>query len=164
MVGVISPDTYYFHKLKQTMSRVKIKFPDQKPLYTATIPVRIGDINYGGHVGNDAILSIVHEARMQMLGNAGYSEMNAAGNSMIMADVMIAYKGEAFYGDVLSVDIYSEELGAVSFDLLYRFTTIRDGVECPIAHCKTGMACFNYETRKTAQMTDELRNFLEGNK
>ena len=146
------------------MSRVKIKFPDQKPLYTATIPVRIGDINYGGHVGNDAILSIVHEARMQMLGNAGYSEMNAAGNSMIMADVMIAYKGEAFYGDVLSVDIYSEELGAVSFDLLYRFTTIRDGVECPIAHCKTGMACFNYETRKTAQMTDELRNFLEGNK
>ncbi len=35
---------------------------------------------------------------MQMLKHHNYSEMNAAGNSMIMADVMIAYKAEAFYG------------------------------------------------------------------
>ena len=142
------------------MSRVKIKFPEQKPLYTATIPVRIGDINYGGHVGNDSILSIVHEARMQMLANAGYSEMNAAGTSLIMADVMIAYKGEAFYGDVLSVDIYADEFSARSFDLQYRFTTTRDGAIKEIAHCKTGMACFNYETRKTVELTESLKRFL----
>lgn len=142
------------------MSRVKIKFPEQKPLYTAAIPVRIGDVNYGGHVGNDALLSIVHEARMQMLAASGYSELNAAGNSLIMADVMIAYKGEAFYGDVLSVQLYTEELGSISFDLLYHITTTRDGILHQIAHCKTGMVCFNYEIRKTVVMTDGLRQFL----
>jgi YbgC/YbaW family acyl-CoA thioester hydrolase len=145
------------------MGRVKIKFPEQKPLFTATIPVRIGDINYGGHVGNDAVLSIVHEARMQMLSASNYSEMNAAGNAMIMADVMIAYKGEAFYGDILSVDVYAEELGPISFDLLYHITTTRNGAVQQIAHCKTGMVCFNYETRKTATMTNALRQFLTAN-
>jgi acyl-CoA thioester hydrolase len=144
------------------MGRVKIKFPEQKPLFTATIPVRIGDINYGNHVGNDAILSIVHESRMQMLGVNGYTEMNAAGNSMIMADVMIAYKGEAFYSDVLSVHIYAEEVGGISFDLLYHITTTRNGEVKQIAHCKTGMVCFDYTTRKTTGMTDAFKEFLIG--
>ena len=142
------------------MSRVKIKFPEEKPLYTAVIPVRIGDINYGGHVGNDSVLSIVHEARMKFLSVVGCTELNAAGNSLIMADVMIAYRGEAFYGDILSVALYAEEFSTVSFDLLYRITTTRNGEVKEIAHCKTGMVCFNYETRKTAPMTAELKRLL----
>jgi len=142
------------------MGRVKIKFPDENPLFTATIPVRIGDINYGGHVGNDAILSIIHEARVLMLCNKGYTELNAGGNSMIMADVMIAYRGEAFYGDVLTVSIYAEEITERTFDLLYHITTLRDGVAADIAHAKTGMVCFNYETRRVAMLTDEFRKFL----
>ena len=144
------------------MGRVKIKFPVDKPLFTATIPVRIGDINYGNHVGNDAILSIIHEARMLMLSASGYTELNAGGNSMIMADVMIAYRGEAFYGDVLSVRIYAEELTERTFDLLYHIATTRNGTTSDIAHAKTGMACFNYETRKVALLTDEFKTFLAG--
>jgi len=143
------------------MSRVKLNFPDEKPLHTVTIPVRIGDINYGGHVGNDAILSIVHEARLQMLRSYGYSEMNAGGNSMIMADVMIAYKGESFYGDDLALEIFAQEIRNHSFDLLYHITTLRNGATTEIAHVKTGMVCFDYTTRKVAEMTDELRLFLE---
>ena len=144
--------------------RVKLKFPDNNPLYTATISVRIGDINYGNHVGNDAILSIIHEARMQMLASFGYDEMNAAGNSLIMADVMIAYKGESFYGDVLTVKIYAEEITAHSFDLLYHITTIRKEVATDIAHAKTGMICFEYNIRKIAAMTIGLKKTLEGKK
>lgn len=143
------------------MSRVKIQFPDYNPLSTVTIPVRIGDINYGNHVGNDAILSIIHEARMQMLATNGYSEMNAGGNSMIMADVMIAYKAEAFYGDILSVALYADEVTTTSFSLLYRISTVRSGKVTDIAHAKTGMVCFDYNKRKIAAMTEELGNFLK---
>ncbi len=146
------------------MGRVKIKFPDENPLSVVSVPVRIGDVNYGGHVGNDSILSIIHEARMLMLQSKGYSEMNAAGNSMIMADVMIAYKGEAFYGDTLSVSLYAEELTERTFDILYRITTSRDGEIAEIAHAKTGMVCFDYETRKIAEMTGELKKFLTAGK
>lgn len=144
------------------MSRVKIVFPSYNSLYIAIIPVRIGDINYGNHVGNDAILSIIHEARMQMLSHYGYSEMNAAGNSMIMADVMIAYKAEAFYGDILYVKVYAEEVSVNTFSLLYHISTLRGEKTVDIAHAKTGMVCFNYETRRITPMTGELTTFLQG--
>lgn len=140
------------------MNRVKIKFPDEKPLFSTTIPVRIGDINYGNHLGNDAVLSLIHEARMQLLHSWGFDELNVGGNGLIMADVMIAYKGEAFYGDVLNVDIYADELSPKSFDLLYDISCVAG--KKAIAHAKTGMACFDYGTRKIVVLEDGLKNRL----
>lgn len=143
------------------MSRVKIKFPAENPLFTTTIGVRIGDINYGNHLGNDSVLSIIHESRMQMLKQWGGNELNIAGNSLIMADVMIAYKGEAFYGEQLTVSIYAEEVTDRSFDLLYHISTVRDGGVKDIAHAKTGMICFDYNTRRIATITEDLKTLLE---
>ncbi len=145
------------------MGRVKIQFPDYNPLHTASIPVRIGDINYGNHVGNDSILSVIHEARMQMLRHYGYTEMNAGGNAMIMADVMIAYKAEAFYGDILSVQVFADEVSGSTFSLLYHVSAMRDGKKTDIAHAKTGMVCFDYASRKIAAMNDTLYQFLKLN-
>jgi acyl-CoA thioester hydrolase len=142
------------------MARVKIKFSDEKALYATTILVRIGDINYGNHVGNDAILSIIHEARVQWLHSNGYTELNVAGSSMIMADVMIAYKGESFYGDALEVVLYASDVTERTFDLLYKVTTIRGEAVVDIAHAKTGMVCFDYEIRKVVGMSDGLRALL----
>lgn len=144
------------------MSRVKIKFPSDNPLFTCTVPVRIGDVNYGGHVGNDAILSIIHEARVQLLANFGFSEMDAGGVGLIMGDVAIAYKGEAFYKDILSVAIYATEFTSVSFDLLYKIDTVRDGNPQAIAHAKTGMVCFDYEQRKVASVPEGLKTVFSG--
>ena len=144
------------------MARVKIKFPDEKSLFKLSIPVRIGDINYGGHVGNDAILSIIHEARVQFLHSHGYTELDIGGNGLIMADVMISYKAEAFYGDLLIVELFSDELTDKSFDLLYRIQTARSNTEVAIAHAKTGMICFDYTDRKITSMSNELKSLLKG--
>lgn len=143
------------------MGRVKIKFPEQNPLFTCRIPVRISDINYGNHLGNDSLLSIIHEARMQLLQQWGYSELSAGGTSLIMGDVMIAYKGEAFYGDVLKVMVYAEEITEKSFDLLYLIEPERKP-NAVVAHAKTGMICFDYSTRRIATITDELKSRLQG--
>ncbi|MCW3120924.1 MAG: hypothetical protein JWQ38_416 [Flavipsychrobacter sp.] len=142
------------------MGRVKLKFPDDNPVFTTTISVRIGDINYGNHVGNDAILSIIQESRVQMLHRYGYNELDIAGCALIMADVMISYRGEAFYGDSLIVKIYVDELTPKSFDLLYHISVVRNGMETDIAHAKTGMACFDYKTRKIINMNDALKTLL----
>ncbi|OSZ78326.1 hypothetical protein CAP35_08705 [Chitinophagaceae bacterium IBVUCB1] len=143
------------------MSRVKIKFPSENPLFTTTIAVRIGDINYGNHLGNDSVLSIIHESRMQMLRSWGGNELDIAGNSLIMADVMIAYKSEAFYGEVLDIKIYADEITDRSFDLLYHISTLRDGVAKDVAHAKTGMICFDYTTRRISTITDAFESLLE---
>lgn len=142
------------------MGHVKILFPDYNPLHIAVVSVRITDINYGNHLGNDSLLSIIHEARMQMLAYRGFTEMNAGGNSLIMADVAIAYKAESFYGDKLRISIFANDIQSGSFSLLYKIETTRGERTITIAHASTGMVCFDYEKRKIVPMTDELRNFL----
>ncbi len=143
------------------MARVKLKFPDEKPLFSTIIPVRVGDLNYGNHVGNDSVLSLIHEARMQFMHHHGFTELNINGLGLIMADVMIAYKGESFYGDQLEIALYAEEITQFSFDLLYKITTFRNGNHLDIAHAKTGMVCFDYSNRKIADIPGVLRQIFQ---
>jgi len=112
-------------------------------------------------LGNDALLSILHEARMQLLAQWGFNEMNAGGNGLIMGDVMIAYRGEAYYGDLLDVAIFAEEITERSFDLLYKITTDRGGTTQQIAHAKTGMICFDYQHKTITTLPDELKSRLQ---
>src|SRR6266576_5003733 len=101
------------------MARIKIELPKQFH-FSCEIPVRITDINYGGHVGNDTILSIIHEARMQFFKHFGYSEMQFAGVGIILADAGIEFKAELFYGDTVIAYVTAGEFSKVSFDVFYR--------------------------------------------
>ncbi len=139
------------------MARIKISLPEQFN-FSTKIPVRIQDVNYGGHVGNDAILSIMHEARMKYLKHFGYSEMDFGGTSMIMADSAIEYKGESFYGDELQVYVQANDFHKVGFDLVYM---IINQNEQPVANAKTGMLCFDYKARKLVRMPEEVQNKIK---
>jgi acyl-CoA thioester hydrolase len=48
------------------MARIKIEIPEQF-IFETQLKVRIGDINYGGHMGNDAVLTLAHQARIEFL-------------------------------------------------------------------------------------------------
>ena len=138
------------------MSRIKIAFPENVS-YTARIPVRITDLNYGNHVGNDAVLSMIHEARMQFLTHFGFTELNCAGVGLIMSDVGIEFKKEIFYGDTLSVQIAAINFSSVGFDLFYRLLNKENIV---VALAKTGMICYNYEAKKIAAVPAEVKEKL----
>lgn len=143
------------------MSRIKIDLPLIK-LETITIPVRIGDINYGNHVGNDAFVSIIHEARMRWFKKHHYTEMNFAGSGLIMSDIIIEFKNEVIYGDNIVVDIYCGEVARVSFELFYLLQFERDGNVLITAKAKTGMVCYNYQLKKTVSIPEEARLLLAG--
>ncbi|HRN55651.1 MAG TPA: thioesterase family protein [Agriterribacter sp.] len=141
------------------MPRVKLELPEQFSFHT-TIPVRITDINYGGHAGNDSMLSIIHEARMQFLYRHGYDEKNFAGAGLIMSDVAIEFKKELFYGDAVHIAVTATAFERVSFDILYRLTTTRNGNDITVAVAKTGMVCFDYTTKKITPVPEEARKKL----
>jgi len=84
----------------------KITLPDSFA-FSCDIPVRITDLNYGGHVGNDTILSLIHEARVQYLKKFGMQELDFAGVGLIMGDAAIEFKSESFHGDVIRVWVKS---------------------------------------------------------
>jgi acyl-CoA thioester hydrolase len=141
------------------MARIKLNIPAHKN-FTIDIPVRITDINYGNHVGNDALVSIVHEVRMQWLGCNNYTELNIDGAALIMADLAVEYKAESFYGDTLIVSISISEITKVSFEIFYEITTIRNNKKILIANAKTGMVCFDYEARKVTVIPSEFFKLL----
>ncbi|WP_121354771.1 acyl-CoA thioesterase [Flavisolibacter nicotianae] len=140
------------------MARIKIQVPETFS-FSANIPVRITDINYGGHVGNDSILSLLHEARMLFLRAAGYTELEFAGVGLIMADAAIEFKGESFYGDVLKAYVTIADFSRIGFDLYYKL--VKGEEETAVAVAKTGMICFDYVQRKIAKVPEEARRKWE---
>lgn len=141
------------------MARIKLIIPDAK-IFSVKIPVRITDINYGNHVGNDALVSIVHEARMQWLASGNYSELNIGGPGLIMSELAVEYKSESFYGDTLSVHIAIGEVQKISFEVYYEIIAERGGKVVLIAKVKTGMVCYDYDAKKVAAMPQVFEAFL----
>ena len=138
------------------MARIKIELPG-KQLSTIELAVRISDINYGNHLGNDSLVGLLHDARMQWLRSLNFTELDIDGTGLIMSDLAVEYKSEAFYGDVLSVSIFVNDVSAVSFDLYY---SVLNQNNLLIAKAKTGMVCYNYEKKKVISLPESLKVIL----
>lgn len=145
------------------MARVKIHLPSAKSIGSLTVPVRITDINYGNHLSNNGIVEIVHEARMQFLVAHGYTEMEAGGISLIMNELVVEYKNESFYGDILQVELFCGDITRISFELYYQISTQREQQNIEIALAKTGMVGYDYTLKRVNSLTNELKKLLTGN-
>ena len=140
------------------MPRITISLPDQF-VFATELPVRISDINYGNHVGNDAILSLVHEGRLRFLAQFGYTEMDLEGTGLLMVDAAVQYKAQSVYADRLRIEITTDAWTFTGFDVLYRITHADTGRE--VARVKTGMRFFNYATGKIVRAPARVRERLE---
>jgi acyl-CoA thioester hydrolase len=143
------------------MPRIKL-IPPQNILATVSIPVRISDINYGNHVGNDSFVSLIHEARVQWLRQHGYTELNIEGVVLLQADLAVEFKNEGFYGDEVTIQISAGDVSKMSFELYYTLTTTRQGKTIVLALAKTGMVCFNASERKITVVPTRLGEILSG--
>lgn len=142
------------------MARTRLTVP-QNNLALIQIPVRIGDVNYGNHVGNDSFISIIHEARVQWLKQHHYSELDIAGTGLILADLAVEFKNEGFYGDLIEVKIAAGEVSKVSFELYYTLCTQREGNAVTLAIAKTGMVCYDYAAKKITAVPEGLEAILK---
>jgi len=142
------------------MARIKIDMPYNE-IAAIRIRVRIGDINYGNHVGNDAFVAIIHEARLQWLQQNSFTEMDAGGTGLIMSDLAIEFKNESYYGEEIGVKIYCGDISKVSFDLYYQLTTERNKQTVLLARAKTGIVCFNYQIKKVSAVPTGLIKILQ---
>ena len=133
------------------MSRVKIVLPDSFH-FSTTIPVRITDINYGNHLGNDAVLSFIHEARVQFLKSYDLQELKFFGAGLIMSDAAIEFKNEAFYGDQLKIYVAASDASRIGFNLYYKIVVGSEENEKNIAFAKTGMICYDYNLKKVVPL------------
>ena len=139
------------------MSRVKLGLPGTFA-YATDIRLRVSDINYGGHMDNNAVLSLVHEARVRFLESHGFSEMDVDGVGIIMVDAVIQYKSEAFYGQTLTFQVAVDDLSRIGCDIFYRISDRDTGRE--VARAKTGIAFLDDATRKPERMPERFRSLF----
>jgi 4-hydroxybenzoyl-CoA thioesterase len=141
------------------MARVELALPERFPFVTE-IPVRISDINYGNHLGNDAVLSLAQEARVRWLASHGWGELDICGLGIVVADAAVIYRAEGRYGMVLKVELAWADVRSRGCDLLYRLSDLATGQE--IAQVKTGILFFDYAARKVAHLPEPFRRVVAG--
>ncbi len=136
------------------MARVKIQLPENW-LFAIELPVRITDINYGRHLGNDSLLALLQEARVRWLQQFGWTEFIGETTGLIMVDLAVRFKSEAVFGDTLRIELAATEWTDFGFDLIYRVTKTDGGAE--VARAKTGMVFFDYSTHRVTGLPPYFR-------
>lgn len=140
------------------MPRVKlIEQPEYEFSFHATLMPR--DINYGGHLGNDAIVTLIGGARASMYHSMGFSEgdLGDGENGTIMSDLVVNYRAEAFVFDEIRVDSHIGELGTGNFRIFQRM--VRS--DRLIALAETGIVVFNYGQHKVGRLPDIFAQKLQ---
>ncbi len=140
------------------MPRTKIDLPSEFA-FSTDVPIRIGDINRGMHLGHDSFLLIIEEARTRFLRSLGYVENNIEGAGLIMTDVSIVYLRQGKYGQTLKVEIAISDLTARSFDMVYRVSDRDTGVE--MARVKTGFVFYDYQKQEMVAVSPSLKEKLQ---
>lgn len=122
----------------------------------AVFEVRVGDINYGGHMGNDKALLLFHDARIRFLQLLGYTEKDIGeGKGIIMTEAHVLYKREAFLHDRLYANVEAVHMEKYTFELIY--SIYREGDDQLILEGSTKQLAFDYGKRKVASLPEDFR-------
>lgn len=140
------------------MARIKIEMPEHYT-FSTELSIRISDINYGGHLSNDAVLSMVHEARIRFLDYYHYTELDVEGVGIIMTDSAIVYRAEGFYGEQVQIDVAVGDFNKYGCDIYYLLSNKKTAKE--IAHAKTGIVFFDYDQRKVVPVPAQFKACME---
>ena len=125
--------------------------------YAGSYNVRVGDINYGGHMGNDKALLLFHDARIRFLEDHDFTESNIGGPGLIMGDAHVYFKKEVFRGDELKVYVHIEDLRELSFVMHY---TVKCD-EVVVIQGNTKMVAFDYDKRRVVRLPEGFVNKIE---
>lgn len=119
--------------------------------------VGIGDINYGGHMGNERALLLFQDARIAWLKSIGLSEMSIGdGAGIIQREASIRYHSEVFLGDKLRIEIDHISSRKSSMDIYYKI--FRE--DSLVIEGNTVLVAFNYARKKPVKIPEILASFL----
>jgi len=141
------------------VSRVQIGLPERFAFATE-LALYISHINYGGHLDNALLLTLVSEARVRYFKSLGYSELDVEGCGIVLADAAVQYRSEAFHGETMRIEMAPANFHARGFDLVWRMSE-RDTAR-EVARGKSGILFFDYARRKVMPVPDAFVRRVSG--
>lgn len=133
------------------MPRIHIDLPEHFP-FSTQIALYLSHINYGGHLDNALLLTIVSEARARYFKSLGYTELDIDGVGIVVSDAAVQYKSEAFHGETMVVRMAASDFNKYGCDLVWRMEDLLSGRE--VARGKTGIVFFDYQARKATPVPE----------
>lgn len=119
----------------------------------AYFEVRIGDINYGGHMGNEAALLLFQDARIRFLESIGFSEKFIGDRAgIILSEAHVYFRKEIYLHDELRADVAVAEVTTSSFEMKYSIKRTGDGAE--VLNGSTKLIAFDYERKKVTRLPE----------
>lgn len=137
----------------------RVKLTEQHSYeFSHTLHVRVTDLNYGSHLSNDAVVRLIHEARVQLLRQLGCRELDLGDGhtGFIMGDLAVNFRQEGFLFDEITVQSHIGDITDRSFRVYHRLC--RNGETLALA--ETGMVMFNYADRAIAPVPPEFLQAL----
>ncbi len=131
------------------MARITLDLPEEFE-FKVDLDVRVSDINYGNHLGNDRMVTLLHEARLRYLRHFDFAEFNIGGFGLMVTDLAVCFRAESFVGDMLTFEMSLTEFNKYGCDMVYRVTNADQ--ERLVAEAKTGLVFFDYDERKLARV------------
>ncbi len=120
--------------------------------FSRPLKVRIGDINYGNHVGHETFFSYFQEARIAYLSRFGFSELDIGGCGMMMSEANCRYRKELNFGDEVIVTCRVSRLKTRSFVMDYHI--LRGDDLCAVGF--TSALCYDYREKKIVHVPSEF--------
>ena len=133
----------------------------------ASYEVRVGDIYYGYHMGNDKAMLVFHDARLKFLESLGFSEKNIGGPGIIMRDAHVNFRKEVYLHDELTVDVGIENVSNSAFEMVYTVRRIKKSQQSAVSGQQsddgevvftgnTGLVAFDYERKRPVRLPEEF--------
>jgi acyl-CoA thioester hydrolase len=120
-------------------------------LYRSPYTVTTGDINYGGHLGNERALLIFQDARLRFLSSLKLSEMDLGEKTaLIVVEAVCRFQREVFLHEELEVLLQLLERAEKKVVFGYSVIRTNDGAE--VITGQTTHLGFTYSQRKVVPL------------
>lgn len=139
------------------MPRVRFPLPDMRPQFEKEFLLMASHMNYGNHLGNDRVLTIAQDVRVEWLHQHNLGELDLGDHvGLIQTDSSAMYMSEAFAGQTLKAKLWIIQ----ESDRRCEFYLGLESSEKEVARVMAGMTFFDYQQRKLTKMPTLFSSLL----
>ncbi|APJ03882.1 acyl-CoA thioesterase [Silvanigrella aquatica] len=123
--------------------------------------MRIGDLNYGNHVGHDRLVTLVHDARCSLFEKYGLNELSIGQEecSLIVNEIHFYYKSELHFLDNIKITSCFFDLNLCSVKINSVVYNTDKNIISAIGNVK--LVGFHFKKNKILKLPEEFKNLVE---
>lgn len=140
------------------MERVKLDFPAEAIIHRHPLTVRVTDMNYGRHLGHDALVSLLHEARIQAFAALDLQEWDMYGHPSVVADLAVQYQSEARWPDALIIETAVPEPQGKALTIYQRIH--KSDSQQLVATARVNQLLIDLATGRPAEVPEQVKQAL----